>query len=336
MFGYFIRRVLAIIPVLVVVAFVTFAMMKATKGGPFDANEKLSATTLKALNAKFGLNKPVWINTEGFSEAKAESSNPLHWVRGFLDSQFGNFAINALKGDFGPTYQSRGSETVQEVIARRFPVSLRLGLMATIFALIVGIPLGIMSALRQNTFLDYLSLVISTIGISVPSFVVGVLVVLLLSRVLNIKPIQPPEAWNGFGRAYIVPGIVLGLGTMAYVTRLTRSSMLEVKRQDYVRTAQAKGIASMVIIGRHMLRNALIPVVTILGPALANLITGSFIIESIFRVNGLGQEFVTAIQVRDYAMIMGTTLFFAALIALANVLVDLTYGFLDPRIRAKK
>ena len=331
MFGYITRRVLAIIPVLFVVAFITFAMMKATRGGPFDANEKLSETTQRTLERQFGLDKPVWINTEA-----AATASGLAKIPAFVDSQFGNYIASALQGDLGPTYKSRGSETVQEVIQRRFPVSLRLGLVAVAFALIVGIPFGILSALRQNTIFDYISLIITTIGISVPSFVVGVLTILILSRYIGIKPIQAPEAWRGFGTAYIVPGIVLGLGTMAYITRLMRSTMLEVKRQDYIRTAQAKGIGSRTIITRHMLRNALIPVVTILGPALANLITGSFIIEYVFGVNGLGKDFVEAIQDRDYTMIMGTTLFFAALVALANVLVDISYGFLDPRIRDRK
>lgn len=337
MLGFIIRRVLAIIPVLFIVALITFFMMQQTKGGPFDSDKPLNASTLASLNAKFGLDKPVWINTGAVGDAWNEGEkNPLKLVRAFANSQFGNYVINAVQGDLGPTYDSRGTENVQDVIKRRFPVSLRLGAVSVVFALLLGLPLGILGALRQNTIFDYLSLVIATIGISVPSFVVGVLVIIFLSSALNIKPIRPPDAWEGFSSAYIVPGMVLGLGTMAFITRLTRSSMLEVKQQDYIRTARAKGLAGTVVIIRHMLRNALIPVVTILGPAIAGLITGSFIIESIFRVPGVGSEFVSAITHRDYSMIMGATLFFALLVALANLSVDITYGFLDPRIRSKR
>lgn len=334
MLGFIVRRILAAIPVLLVVAILTFALMQSTEGGPFDANEKLNDITRAQLEKKFGLNKPLWFNTVGFSEARSESGNPLHWVGGLLDSQFFNYMGNAAKGDFGPTYKSRGSVMVQDVIRDRFPTSIKLGLTALVFAVLVGIPFGVISALRQNTIIDYFSLVLTTIGISVPSFVMATFVILILSRQFNIKPIPDPTEWDGYGTVYFAPAMVLGFSTLAYVTRLTRSAMLEVKRQDYVRTAQAKGLGSMLVIVRHMLRNALIPVVTILGPALANLVTGSFIIESIFNVNGLGREFVNAIGIRDYSMIMGSTLFFALLIVMANVLVDVTYGFLDPRIRA--
>jgi len=150
---------------------------------------------------------------------------------------------------------------------------------------------------------------------------------------LGIPPIRRPEEWNGLSSAYLLPGIVLGLGTMAYITRLTRSSMLEIKRQDYIRTARAKGLSEARVVGQHMVRNGLIPVITILGPAIADLVTGSFIIESIFGVPGMGREYVTSIAQRDYSMIMGTTLFYALLVAIANLSVDLSYGVLDPRIR---
>ncbi|MBX6342784.1 MAG: ABC transporter permease, partial [Thermomicrobiaceae bacterium] len=211
--------------------------------------------------------------------------------------------------------------------------SAKVGLVAILFAVIVGVPLGIVSALKQNTWIDYVSLFVSTLGISVPSFIVGVLAIIFFSRYFGLKPIRSPEEWNGLSTAYLLPGIVLGLGTMAFITRLTRSSMLEVARQDYVRTARAKGLAEYAIVFRHMLRNALIPVITILGPAIAALVTGSFIIETIFNVPGMGREFVVSIARRDYSMIMGTTLFYAFLVALANLWVDISYGLLDPRIR---
>ena len=192
------------------------------------------------------------------------------------------------------------------------------------------------AALRQNSWLDYLCLGTSTLGVSVPTFVSGLLLLLFLSRTLDFSPIRSPEEWYGFGPAYLLPGIVLGLGTMAYIARLTRTSMLEIKRQDYVRTARAKGLASGKVVSTHMMRNALIPIITILGPAAADLVTGSIIIESIFGAPGLGREFVESISKRDYSVIMGTAIFYAILVAIANVLVDLSYGVIDPRIRVRR
>jgi oligopeptide transport system permease protein len=242
-----------------------------------------------------------------------------------------------FQGDLGPTYASQGSESVQSEIAEKFPVSLRLGLVAVTFAVMVGIPLGVISALRQNTSVDYVCMLLSTIGIAVPTFVSGLILLILMSQQLGISPIRRPEEWHGvFGTAYLLPGIVLGLGTTAYVTRLTRASVLEVKQQDYIRTARAKGLAATPITVRHILRNALLPVVTILGPAAADLVTGSIIIETIFGAPGLGSSFVTSIGKRDYSMLVGITIFYAMLIAVANMLVDISYGFLDPRIRTTR
>jgi oligopeptide transport system permease protein len=172
--------------------------------------------------------------------------------------------------------------------------------------------------------------------VSIPTFVSGLLLLIFMSRALDVSPVRRPNEWEGFGTPYILPGIILGLGTMAFITRLTRATMLETKRQDFIRTARAKGLAEQRVIGRHMLRNALIPVVTIIGPAAADLVTGSIIIESIYGAPGLGREFVDSIQKRDYSMIMGTAIFYAVLVAIANVTVDLTYGLLDPRIRVRR
>ncbi|HEY1014506.1 MAG TPA: ABC transporter permease [Herpetosiphonaceae bacterium] len=336
MFGFILRRVLAAIPVLLIVAFITFFVMKQAKGGPWDQEKPLPQAIVDRLNAKFGLNKPTWINPGAVSAARAQGvSNPLTLARAFLDSQFGNYVINAARGDFGVTYVSKGTDTVSSKISRTFPTSARLGFVALVFAILVGIPLGVLGALRQNTIFDYISLILATIGISVPSFVIGSLALILLSSVFGIDPLRAPEEWQSLSSAYILPGIVLGLGTMSFLSRLTRSSMLEIKRQDYVRTARAKGMGDRVVITRHMLRNALIPVVTILGPALVDLVTGSFIIETIYSIPGIGKEFVGSIQSRDYAMLMGTTLFLTFLIVLANLSVDIVYGFLDPRIRNK-
>lgn len=337
MFRFLIQRTLWIIPVLFTVALITFILMQRAPGGPWDTEKPLAESTKAALEAKFGLNKPQWINPPAMQQAWAAGErNPFVLVRAFLDSQFFNYLFNAMRGDLGPSYESKGTETVQAVIAERLPYSIKVGLVATIFAVVLGLPLGILGALRQNTWVDYVSLFIATVGVAVPTFIIGVLLVIFLSQTFGLPPIRRPEEWEGFGPAYLLPGIVLGLGTMAFITRLTRSSMLDIKRQDYIRTAKAKGLADLPIIGRHMLRNSLIPVVTILGPAIADLITGAFIIETIFGVPGLGSKFVDSIRGRDYSMIMGTTLFYALLVALANLTVDLSYGILDPRIRARR
>jgi oligopeptide transport system permease protein len=337
MLEYAFRRILWVIPVIVAVAAVTFFLMYRAPGGPWDREKTLPAATIKALDAKFGLNKPLWVNPEAVNQSLAEGvRNPVALAAAFIDSRFLNYMTGVFRFDLGPSYASKGAESVQELIARKFPVSLKLGIVAIIFSVVIGVPLGVTAALRQNTWLDYLSLGTSTLGVSVPTFVSGLLLLLLLSRTFSFSPIRDPEEWIGFGPAYLLPGIVLGLGTMAYIARLTRTSMLEIKRQDYVRTARAKGLASRNVISAHMLRNALIPIVTILGPAAADLVTGSIIIESIFGAPGLGREFVESISKRDYSVIMGTAIFYAVLVAIANVFVDLSYGFVDPRIRVRR
>jgi oligopeptide transport system permease protein len=336
MVEFILRRVLYIIPVIVVVAAVTFFLMYRAPGGPWSLEKPLPAATVRALNAKFGLDKPVWVNTRQASLALEQGErNPLALAGSFLDSQFFNYMAGVARLDFGPSYASKGADSVQSVIAEKFPISARIGLVGIIFAVVIGVPLGIVSALRQNTWIDYICLFTSTLGVSVPTFVSGLLLLIFFTRTLSVSPIRRPEEWNGLSTAYILPGIVLGLATMSYIARLTRASMLEIKRQDFIRTARAKGLADQTVIVRHMFRNALIPIVTILGPAAADLVTGSIIIETIFNAPGLGREFVDSISKRDYSMIMGTAIFYAFLIALANVFVDLSYGFIDPRIRRR-
>lgn len=331
MIAYVVRRLLWMIPTLFFVALITFVLMHAAPGGPWDRDlsaRQVDSRTQELLNKEFGLDKPLFINTEG--------GNPL-------DSQFLNYIGGALQGNLGPSYRQRGMN-VEDILFRppedkpfwqsKFGYSMRLGLIALGLAVILGIPLGAIGALKRNTFIDYVSLAISTIGISVPNFVLAIFLIVLLSgRLKLIKIVQ--QDWTS-PSAWVVPAIILGFGTFAFITRLTRSQMLEVMQQDYVRTARAKGLSEKMVVARHMLRNALIPVVTIIGPALAGLVTGSFIIEQMFSFPGTGREFVQSISRRDYSMIMGTTLLYAVLVALANLTVDITYAFLDPRIKLGK
>lgn len=338
MISFVLRRAFWIVPVVLVVAAVTFFMMHQAPGGPWDREKPMPQQAVEQLNARFGLDKPAWINIDAVQDDWSDGTrNPITLAGSFVDSQFFHYIGRLLKFDLGPTYESRGAESVQDVIKRQFPVSLKIGLVAIVFASMVGIPLGAISALRQNSWVDYTSVMISSMGISVPTFVSGLLLLIFLSQSFGVSPIKRPEAWKGlFSSAYIVPGIILGLGTMAYIARLTRSSVLEIKRYDFVRTARAKGVRETNVVFRHVLRNALLPVVTILGPAAADLITGSIIIETIFNAPGLGKTFVTAISKRDYALIMGVTVFYSVLIAMANVLVDIAYVYIDPRMRTRR
>jgi len=334
MAGFIIRRLLWAIPVLFFVSLVSFFLMHQAPGGPFDKDnnkKQVDGATLKALNARFGLDKPQYFNPAAAQRLWNEGDrNPIKVGFAYLDSQYFNYIFNAARGDLGPSYRQRG-KSVQDIILKQWPFSVRLGLFALIFAVVVGIPLGVLAALNQNSFLDYLSLFFATIGIAVPTFVTGLLVLIVFGTTLKWISISSNN-WNEW-LPYIAPGLVLGLATMSFITRITRSTVLEVKRQDYIRTARAKGLGERVVVSRHILRNALIPVITVLGPALVDLIAGAVITEAIFGIPGIGKFFVDSIFQRDYSMIMGTTLIYATLVVLANIMVDLSYGFLDPRIR---
>lgn len=346
MIGYTIRRLLWMIPVLFTVGLLTFIIMHTAPGGPFDRDperRQLPPSTVKVLNAKFALDKPFWRQFTRYMFVDREAdpkTGEQRWICG------------AICGHLGPTYTSRGSKTVEATIFSRasktqpskFYFSARLGAQALLLAICVGIPLGVIAALRQNTIIDYLSLFTATLFTVLPSFIVALLLVIFASRVLNTSgwfvdlfgklPITNPN-WRQV-KPWILPTIALGFASMAFITRLTRSSVLEVLRQDYVRTARAKGLSGWTVITRHVLKNSFIPVVTVLGPLLAGLLTGSFFIESVFNVPGMGRELVRSVGARDYSMIMGTGLFYAFLIALGNLSVDLVYGLLDPRIKVGK
>jgi oligopeptide transport system permease protein len=326
---YFFRRILWLIPVLFTVALITFTLMHAAPGGPWDrdlSSRQVDAATQKVLNAHYGLDKPLWRQF-------------VAYTFGDFDQE-GKFDCGLMCGNLGPSYRVRG-RTVQDILFEppknksnldsKFGYSLRLGLLALTMAAVIGVPVGVFAALRQNSWVDYVSLFIATAGISLPSFVMAIFLIIIFASTLHWVSVIP-KSWDDT-KAWLLPAAVLGFTTMAYVARLTRTSMLEVLRQDYVRTARAKGLGERLVVYRHMMRNALIPVVTILGPSLAALVTGSFIIETMFSFPGMGKEYVQAISRRDYSMIMGTTLIYVLMVSLANLTVDFLYVIIDPRIR---
>jgi oligopeptide transport system permease protein len=350
---YTLRRLVWIIPILFLVAGITFLMMHAAPGGPWDRDlerRQVDAQTQKMLNSRFNLDQPLGQQFISYmlvdvDEGKTSEIGKLDLgilgVHQIGPKTGATVTCGALCMNLGPSYRQRGRD-VENIILdplppgstfldSRFGYSIRLGVIALIFAIAVGIPLGVVSALRQNTFVDYSAMFVGTIGVSVPNFVLGILLIFLLATGLKIIPVIP-QSWSQAG-VWVIPVIVLGFTTLATTARLTRTSMLEVMRQDYIRTARAKGLPERTVVIHHMLRNALIPVVTTLGPALAALITGSFIIETMFGFPGVGREYITSISNRDYSMIMATTLLYAVLIALANLSVDLLYAWLDPRIK---
>jgi oligopeptide transport system permease protein len=330
---YLFRRMFWLIPVLITVSAVTFIIMRSAPGGPWDTDpdrRQVDAATAKSLAAYYGLDKPMWRQF-------------MAYVIGDTNSQTKEYVCGMICGNLGPSYRQRG-RTVQDILfgapagktfwQSRFGYSVRLGAMALAMAVFIGIPIGIIAALKQNTIADYFALFIATSGISVPSFVLAIFLIIIFGSKLHWIDIIVDD-WSQI-KYWFMPMAVLGFGTMAFTARLTRSAMLEVMRQDYVRTARAKGLAERVVVLRHMLKNALIPVITILGPALAALVTGSFIIETMFSFPGMGRAYVQAIGQRDYSMIMGTTVIYALLVAVANLSVDLVYVFIDPRIRLEE
>jgi oligopeptide transport system permease protein len=301
--AFLLRRALALIPVLFFVALMTFVLMHVTPGGPWDREKPLSPQAIANLNAKYHLDLPP-------------------------AQQFLLYLWNILHGDFGPSY-THPNRTVAEIIASGAGITLQLGFFALIFALVLGLPLGVLAALRHNTPADYLSMFVAVFGYSVPNFVLATFSIVIFAAVLHLLPTGGWESW----RAWILPAMALGFGPAAAIARYTRSSMLEVIRQDYVRTARAKGVRELLIVRRHELKNALLPVVTILGPAVAYLVTGSFVVEQIFHIPGIGRNFVDSILSRDYPLLMASVLLYAAAVAVANLLVDLSYSYLDPRLR---
>lgn len=303
MLAYIGRRFLWIIPVLFVVSIITFGLMHAVPGGPWDREKRLPQATTDRLNAKYGLDQPIYV-------------------------QYITWAGKFLQGDLGPSYRFT-DRTVNDIVGDGIWTTVQLGLMAFGLSVVVGIPLGIFAALGHNRGPDYLSTSVSIIGIATPVFVLAILMIVFFSVQLGWFP---TGGWKG-PQYWVLPTIALAGFPIAVITRYTRASMLEVTRKDYVRTAHSKGLPDRAVVTRHMIRNALIPVVTILGPTLAFLVTGSFIIERIFGIPGVGQFYITAIGTRDYSLLMAMTMLYAFAIAFLNVVVDVLYAYIDPRIR---
>ena len=316
MTGYVIRRVLWVVPVLWAVATITFFLMHAVPGGPFTQDKDVPPAVNEALNRRYHLDKPLY-------------------------QQYALYLWDASQGDLGLSFQ--GDRDVAKLLKDGFFVTAQLGLMGLFVAATLGMVLGTLSALNQNGPLDYLGVVFATIGASVPNFVMGAFLVVVF--VVNLHwldslgwggPVQLGDVFHASAynwRKLIIPVISVSVLPAAFIARVTRASMLEVLNQDYIRTARAKGLKESRVVLRHTIKNALIPVLTIMGPTAAALVTGSFIIETMFGIPGIGRAFVTAVGRRDYGMIMGSTLFYTLVVTIANLAVDLAYAAVDPRIR---
>jgi len=329
---YVARRILWLFVVIFFVSLITFLIAHAVPGGPFSREKKLPPAVLKQLNAKYNLDDPLWLQYVNYMGGifiprivVGEPSTSLLEDH-LINIPLGNYIFQWM--NFGPSYKSQ-SRTVNDVFRENFPVSVELGFYAFLIATVIGVPLGVVAALKQNTAIDYLAMAVAIFGVSVPVIVLGPILIWLFAIQ---TPVFLPSGWGAL-RAQVLPSIALGLGSSAILARLTRASLLQVIREDYIRTARAKGLAERVVVISHALRNSLIPVVTVMGPIFALLVTGTFVTETIFGVPGMGRYFVTSITNRDYPVIMGTILLLAVIIVVANLVVDLMYAWLDPRIR---
>ena len=310
MLAFIIRRIVWTIPVLLLVILMTFAMMKLIKGNPFQVTDRpVPESIQRNLDRKFHLDKPWWVQY-------------LYYVR------------DTARLDLGPSLVQRNQD-VNDVIKEHFPTSIKLGLMAMGFAIIVGIPLGVFAALKHNTALDYTAMGIANLGFALPSFLVATLLIYFFALRLKDYTGLPTNGWEG-PSSWVLPTIALGIYPMTYFARLVRGTVLETMQQDYIRTAKAKGLRWRIVVGKHVLRNSLIPAVTAAGPVLGGLITGSFIVETIFGIPGIGKYYVTAVTGRDYSVVMGITVLLSVIIIVANLVVDILYGYLDPRIRDER
>lgn len=301
--GYIIKRIFNAFIVLWIVITITFFLMHAIPGGPFTAEKSLPPYVLHSIEERYKLNDPLY-------------------------KQYGDYLCNLVQGDLGPSFKYPG-RSVNDIIKDGFPVSFKLGIEAILIAIIIGIPAGILAGVKKDKWQDRAVNFFTTLGVAVPSFVVAALLIYVLSTKLHLLP---AAMWNGW-RYEIMPTLALSGMPMSFIARLTRSSMLDILSQDYIKTARAKGLSWSKVLIKHALPNSLIPVVTYLGPMTASILTGSFVIETIFAIPGLGQYFVTSIYNRDYTVILGVTIFYSVIVIVLNMVVDLLYPLLDPRIK---
>lgn len=304
---YILKRVLQAALVLFIVICITYALMHSIPGSPFLNEKAPSPEAIEALNAKYGLDKPLWVQIKMYIQ-------------------------NMFKGDFGVSLKMQKNRPVIDIIKEMFPTSARIGLLSLLCAVLFGVPIGCIAAYNRGKATDSVLRILTTLGISVPSFVVATLLLLLLGVKLKLLPTMGLQGAKG----YIMPVLALSFYPACYIGRLSRSSMLDAINQDYMRTAKAKGVKSSKRIFKHALRNAFIPVLTYLGPLTAGILSGSFVVESVFSIPGLGRYFIQSILNRDYPIIMATTIFFASLVIIMNLIVDILYKFVDPRIDVTK
>lgn len=329
---YIVRRLMWLLAIVFFVSLITFAFAHAVPGGPFSAEKKLPPTILERIEAKYNLNAPLWqqylnymgdILVPGITTGGPSGSLQEDYL---LNIPLGSYTLQWM--NFGPSYKDK-ARSVNDIFRENLPVSVELGLYSFLLATAMGLPLGVIAALKQNTSWDYGAMGIAIFGVSVSSIALGPVLIWIFAVTLDWFL---PSGWGSWQQK-VLPTIVLGLGSSAIIARLTRASLLQVIHEDYIRTARAKGLREHSIIIRHALKNSLLPVLTIMGPICAGLVVGTLITETMFGVPGIGRYFVSSITNRDYPVIMGTVLLFAVIIVLANLVVDILYAWVDPRIR---
>ncbi len=303
MFRYAVRRFITSLITLFLVITLTFFLMQAVPGEPF-LGERVTEEMRDRIMAKYGYDQPIMV-------------------------QYGRYMRDLFRGDLGYSMIEKAGDSVNSVIARYFPTSMKLGLMALGIAMLIGIPLGILASMKHGTLFDKFFVFLSSLFVSVPSFIMSIALMLVFGTWLAILPVAQLNDWQ----SYIMPVFGMAIYPMCNLARLTRTTMLDVTGQDYIKTARAKGLSTFKVMFKHALRNAILPVITALGPMVAGILTGSFVVEKVFAISGIGKYFIGSISSRDYSLIMGTTIFFAVLLILCNYIVDLLYGIIDPRIK---
>lgn len=352
MTAYVIRRILWSVPVVLLLTFVVFALMRMIPGGPFDfaGDKSLPRSVVENLERRHHLEWPLswqfgsYLLGDDVMGSVCEASPGLSGCDAVLKTYKLGISRGLIRGDLGMAMRQRG-RTVNEIVSESFPISFQLGILSVLLAVLIGIPAGTLSALKQNTWIDYASSTVAIVGLSIPNLVLGPLLIWIFALKLDWFPVSTwgakapfflgviPNLDAKFFSHAVLPTLALGTAFSASIARLTRASLLQVIREDYIRTARAKGLRERAVVVGHALKNSLIPVITVLGPLVAAVVTGTFVIEQIFGIPGMGKHFVTSIGNRDYSLITGVTIIYAVLLVIANLVVDVTYAWLDPRIR---